>query len=72
VSFPPVGLDPDRLDELPDGPVRAAATLQTHLEFEQDRWIDAIETVSSLPFLRGVYTPLEVALQLSDHMDVVR
>ena len=69
--LPPSGIDPERLDELPEGPVRAAATLQSHLEVEQDRWVDAIATDVSLPFLRGVYTPLEVALQLSDHMDVV-
>lgn len=70
--LPPGRLDPDRLDELPEGPVREAATLQTLLEEEQDRWIGAIEAAWSLPFLRGVHTPLEVSLQLSDAIEVAR
>ena len=70
--LPPGGLDRDRLDELPDGPVRDAALLQTLLESEQAEWIGAIETVWSLPFLRGVHTPLEIALQLSDSVGSTR
>lgn len=70
--LPPSGLDRDRLDELPEGPVRDAAILQTRLEAEEERWIGAIDAAWSAPFLRGVHTPLEVSLQLSDHMGTVR
>ncbi len=68
--LPPGGIDPARLDELPEGPVRDAARLQTLLEAEQAEWVSVLDAAWSLPFLRGVHTPLEVALQLSDAMGV--
>lgn len=60
------GLDPTRLTELPEGPIRDAASLQTHLEDDQATWLDAIDFRISLPYLAGVFTPQEVSLQLSD------
>jgi anion-transporting ArsA/GET3 family ATPase len=60
------GIDRDRLSELPEGPVRDAASLQTHLEDDQATWLDAIDFRISLPYLAGVFTPQEVSLQLSD------
>ncbi|MCL1595743.1 MAG: hypothetical protein M3132_15475 [Actinomycetia bacterium] len=63
------GIDGSSLGEIPEGPVREAATLQTTLEHEQSVWIAATEAHWTLPYLRGVLTPLEVALQLSDAID---
>jgi anion-transporting ArsA/GET3 family ATPase len=60
------GIDRNRLSELPEGPVRDAASLQTHLEDDQATWLDAIDFRISLPYLAGVFTPQEVSLQLSD------
>lgn len=60
------GIDHTRLDELPEGPVRDAASLQTHIEDDQAIWLDAIDFRISLPYLAGVFTPQEVSLQLSD------
>jgi anion-transporting ArsA/GET3 family ATPase len=65
------GIDEDRLGELPEGPVRDAASLQTHLEADQATWLDAIDFRISLPYLAGVFTPQEVSLQLSDVIGVV-
>ena len=60
------GIDPTRLGELPEGPVRDAASLQTRIEDDQEIWLDAIDFRISLPYLAGVFTPQEVSLQLSD------
>ncbi|MEN8240102.1 MAG: hypothetical protein ABFR53_12985, partial [Actinomycetota bacterium] len=65
------GIDRGRLEELPEGPVREAASLQTHLEDDQATWLDAIDFRISLPYLAGVFTPQEVALQLSDVIGVI-
>jgi anion-transporting ArsA/GET3 family ATPase len=65
------GIDHTRLGELPEGPVRDAASLQTHLEEDQAIWLDAIDFRISLPYLAGVFTPQEVALQLSDVIAVI-
>ncbi|GMQ93494.1 MAG: hypothetical protein BMS9Abin12_0971 [Acidimicrobiia bacterium] len=68
----PAGLiDPDQLDALPPGPVRDAAELQTRLEAEQAMWVEAIDAAWSLPYLRGILTPHEISLQLSDAMGPV-
>jgi hypothetical protein len=60
------GIDAARLPELPKGPVRDAASLQTSLEKDQALWLDAIDFRISLPYLAGVFTPQEISLQLSD------
>jgi anion-transporting ArsA/GET3 family ATPase len=65
------GIDPARLDELPAGPVRDAASLQTHLEKDQTVWLDTIDFRVSLPYLAGVFTPHEIGLQLSDVIGVI-
>jgi len=64
--LPSAGIDAAHLDEIPIGPLREAALLQTELEVEQMLWIDRLDTRWTLPYLRGVLTPSEVALQLSD------
>jgi anion-transporting ArsA/GET3 family ATPase len=60
------GIERAHIDELPEGPVRDAASLQTHLEEDQSIWLDTIDFRISLPYLAGVFTPQEVSLQLSD------
>jgi anion-transporting ArsA/GET3 family ATPase len=65
------GIDRDRLEELPEGPVREAASLQTHLEDDQATWLDEISFRISLPYLTGVFTPQGVSLQLSDVIGAV-
>ncbi len=64
--LPSAGIESADLDEVPIGPLRDAALLQTELETEQSLWIDRLETRVTLPYLRGVLTPSEIALQLSD------
>jgi len=64
--LPSAGFDAAHLAEIPEGPLRDAALLQTELEAEQEKWIDKLESRWVLPYLRGVLTPSEVALQLSD------
>ncbi len=65
------GIEPGQIDELPAGPVRDAASLQTRIEADQATWLDAIDFRVSLPYLAGVFTPHEVSLQLSDVIGVV-
>ena len=65
------GIDPDRVDELPEGAVRDAASLQTGLEAEQKVWLESVPYIASLPYLAGVFTPQEVSLQLSDEMEAI-
>ena len=62
----PIGIDHARLADVPAGAALDAATLQLELEDEQDEWVDAIDYDVTLPFLRGVLTPGEVAVQLAD------
>lgn len=66
------GIDPDRLDTVPNGAAREAATLQLVLEEEQQEWLAAIDHTVTLPFLRGVLTPGEVAVQLADTIGAQR
>ena len=60
------GIEPASLEDVPDGPALQAATLQLELEAEQERWLSTLEFDATLPFLRGVLTPGEVAVQLAD------
>ncbi|MFV2000732.1 MAG: ArsA family ATPase [Acidimicrobiia bacterium] len=66
--LPGAGIDAGHLDDIPIGPLRDAALLQTELEAEQMLWIDQLDSRWTLPYLRGVLTPSEVARQLSDAM----
>ena len=50
------------------GPWRDAAGHQIALEDEQSGWLNALDADASLPYLRGVFTPEEVALQLADEL----
>lgn len=60
------GIDREQLTDLPSGALLDAAFLQMELEAEQMLWIDQLEARWNLPYLRGVITPSEVALQLSE------
>jgi anion-transporting ArsA/GET3 family ATPase len=70
--LPPSGMADDDLPGIPAGSLRDAAVMQVAMEAEQARWLDAIDSEVDLPFLRGVLTPGEVALQLADAIDGVR
>ena len=63
------GLTEDDLASLGEGSVHAAAALQISLEAEQERWSGELPFDASLPFLRGVLTPAEVAGQLADELE---
>jgi hypothetical protein len=62
------GIDAVRINELPQGALRDAASLQCDLEAEQTIWLQAIEYAASFPYFAGVFTPHEVSLHLSDVM----
>jgi len=64
--IPTSGLFRSDLVQLGDGAVRDAATLQIDLEEDQALWSDEIEHAATLPYLFGVLTPGEVAVQLAD------
>lgn len=67
------GLDADAVARLPaDTSVRDAAAMQVTMEAEQERWRDALDHEVTLPFLRGVLTPEEVAVRLADVMEQSR
>jgi anion-transporting ArsA/GET3 family ATPase len=56
------------VDLVPDGPYREAALHQQAIERMQDTWRSEIDFDVSLPYLMGVLTPGEVALQLADSL----
>lgn len=60
------GLTRRSLEHLPDGPIHDAAVLQLAIEAEQGEWRSKLDSTTELPFLRGVFTPGEVAEQLAD------
>ncbi len=66
----PSGISEADLDELPAGSVRDAARMQVTMEQQQELWGGQIRHEARLPFLRGVLTPGEVALQLADALEV--
>jgi anion-transporting ArsA/GET3 family ATPase len=66
-ALEPSGLDATDVAQLPPGTsVRAAAELQVTMEADQATWSSHIAHRITLPFLRGVLTPEEVAVQLAD------
>lgn len=56
------------LNDLGQGPVRDAATLQLDLEAEQGHWVSVLAHTTTLPYLFGVFTPGEVAEQMADRI----
>jgi anion-transporting ArsA/GET3 family ATPase len=64
--LPRSGLSEWDVERLPDGSVREAAHMQVTMEQQQEVWGGEIDHQMTLPFLRGVLTPGEVALQLAD------
>jgi len=66
------GLVEDDIADMPDGSLKDAASMQLTMEVEQRRWLDAVPSPMALPYLRGVLTPGEVAVQLSDAFETAR
>lgn len=62
------GMSKSDLDLLGDGSLHEAATMQLHLEIEQDHWASQCAHSITLPYLLGVFTPGEVAEQLADRI----
>ncbi len=54
------------LEDLPPGPHRDAALLQTSLVTDQDEWMEELRPDVMLPYLFGVHTAAEVAARLAD------
>lgn len=67
--LPEAGLSDTDLDAIPPGPLLDAARHQRALEEEQEHWMSSLDSDRTLPYLRGVLTPGEVALQLADDLD---
>ena len=61
----------EELTSLPDGPLRAAAVHQLSMERTQAEWATRLDVDATLPFLRGVLTPGEVAVQLADAIGAI-
>lgn len=59
-------LTAESVDQLPDGPYKAAGQHQLAIEQVQEHWRSEIDFDVNLPYLMGVLTPGEVALQLAD------
>jgi len=57
------------LQGVTDGPLRQAAEHQLSVEDEHYRWLVELGASSTLPYLRGVLTPGEVAFQLADALE---
>ncbi|GMR01977.1 MAG: ArsA family ATPase [Acidimicrobiia bacterium] len=70
--LPVSGLIRTDLETLANGAVRDAATLQLDLETEQSFWSGELDHATTLPYLFGVLTPGEVALQLADEIGASR
>jgi hypothetical protein len=58
--------DTEALVTVPQGALREAAAHQLSVEALQNRWVDSIDVAQTLPMLRGVLTPGEVAFRLAD------
>jgi anion-transporting ArsA/GET3 family ATPase len=57
------------IDDLTDGPPRAAAIHHQHLARDQVEWLKRLPLGPRLPYLFGVFTPGEVAAALVDHWE---
>jgi anion-transporting ArsA/GET3 family ATPase len=69
-NLEPSGLDAAAIDRLPVGTsIRQAAAMQVTMEVEQATWRTTIAHTRTLPFLRGVLTPEEVAVRLADALE---
>ncbi len=64
----PARLTVASVGKLPEGPFKQAATHQLAIETLQARWQSEISSDVDLPYLMGVLTPGEVALQLADSL----
>lgn len=59
----------DDLTTVPDGPLRSAGDHQLAVERIQYQALENIEADRTLPYLRGVLTPGEIAFQLADALE---
>lgn len=69
--LPPASFERNDLESLPVGPPRAAAEHQLSMERSQAEWATRLEPDAALPFLHGVLTPGEVAVQLADAIGAI-
>lgn len=53
----------------PDGVIGEMAGLHRALRSEQERWLNYVPPDLTLPFLFGIFTPGEVAANLSEHLE---
>ena len=67
----PASFDDSDLNSLPTGPLRAAGVHQLSMERSQAEWATNVDADATLPFLRGVLTPGEVAVQLADAIGTI-
>jgi len=65
----PLRLAERRLEELPDGPHRAAAHLHASLYASQQEWLAELRPDRKLPYQFGLLTPPEVAARLADLLE---
>lgn len=65
---PPSGMARQEVEDIKGGALRDAAVLQLDLEAEQDVWSDQLDHAIELPYLFGVLTPGEIAVQLADEI----
>ncbi|MEN8041252.1 MAG: ArsA-related P-loop ATPase [Actinomycetota bacterium] len=70
--LPTSGISREDLGSLVEGAAGQAATLQLELEEEQRTWTAELDATLQLPYLFGVLTPGEVAVQLADAMGEAR
>jgi len=62
----PLGISAKAIEEVPDGPPRAAGVLHSRLVAAQSDWLESIPDDPRLPFLFGFHTPAEVAERLAE------
>jgi len=63
--LPPLDVDPEALDAVPDGPPKEAAAFHLALYEDQRRWIAELGETIEFPYLFGMLTPEEVAARLA-------
>jgi anion-transporting ArsA/GET3 family ATPase len=69
-TLAPSGISGTDITTMPTGSARDAALLQVTMEGEQDIWSRSLPHRYRLPLLRGVVTPGEVSIHLSDALEV--
>lgn len=58
-------------DDPPEGEIRDMVALHRSLTVEQQKWLEALPTDLSLPYLFGLFTPGEVAAHIRDELETL-